>query len=92
MRIYKKNINIDWLTLLLITLLRFFFKSFELIKEIKKNIIITEEILLETLKKNANKNKAKLLVEIFFKVFEKFNLKVLIKMNQYNIYFPRIFL
>ena len=92
MRIYKKNINIDWLTLLLITLLRFFFKSFELIKEIKKNIIITEEILLETLKKNANKNKAKLLMEIFFKVFEKFNLKVLIKMNQYNIYFPRIFL
>ena len=50
------------------------FKSFELIKEIKKNIIITDEILLETLKKNANKNKAKLRVEILFKVFEKFNL------------------
>ena len=64
----------DWLTLLFINLLRFLFKSFELIKEIKKNIIIIDEILLETLKKNANKNKAKLRVEILFKVFEKLNL------------------
>ena len=71
----------DWLTLLFITLLRFLFKSFELIKEIKKNIIIIDEMLLETLKKNANKNKAKLRVEILFKVFEKLNLYVLIKMN-----------
>lgn len=64
----------DWLTLLFITLLIFLFKSFELIKEIKKNIIIIDEMLLETLKKNANKNKAKLRVEILFKVFEKLNL------------------
>ena len=71
----------DWLTLLFITLLRFLFKSFELIKEIKKNIIIIDEMLLEILKKNANKNKAKLRVEILFKVFEKLNLYVLIKMN-----------